>query len=92
MGSSSITALPQIRAATRLPLIFDSGVESGLDILRAIALGADFVMMGRPWHYALAALGREGPAHLIDILTRDMIANMGQLGITRPTWLRRQIG
>ncbi|MGR3270386.1 alpha-hydroxy-acid oxidizing protein [Thalassococcus profundi] len=89
---ASITALPQIRAATRLPLIFDSGVESGLDILRAIALGADFVMMGRPWHYALAALGRDGPAHLIDILTRDMIANMGQLGITRPTWLRRQIG
>lgn len=73
-------ALPLIRAATRLPIIFDSGVESGLDILRAISLGADFVMLGRAFHFALAALGPTGPAHLIDILAKDMTANMGQLG------------
>ncbi len=73
-------ALPAIRAATKLPLILDGGVESGLDILRARALGADFVMMGRAWHYALAALGPRGPAHLIDILRADLIANMHQLG------------
>ncbi|GHF44291.1 L-lactate dehydrogenase [Seohaeicola zhoushanensis] len=73
-------ALPLVRAATRLPIIFDSGVESGLDILRALALGADFVMLGRAFHFALAALGQIGPAHLIDILKKDMIANMGQLG------------
>ncbi|MFZ5962704.1 alpha-hydroxy acid oxidase [Thalassococcus sp. BH17M4-6] len=85
---ASITALPQIRAATDLPLIFDSGVEGGLDILRAIALGADFVMLGRAWHYALAVLGREGPAHLVDILTRDLTANLGQLGAARPIDLR----
>jgi L-lactate dehydrogenase (cytochrome) len=77
---AAIDALPAIRAATRLPLVFDSGIEGGLDILRALALGADFVMMGRAWHYALAALGPEGPQHLYEILTRDMIANMGQLG------------
>jgi L-lactate dehydrogenase (cytochrome) len=56
--------------ATDLPLIFDSGIEGGLDILRALALGADFVMMGRAWHYALGALGAEGPAHLHDLLSR----------------------
>ncbi|MEC7258041.1 MAG: alpha-hydroxy-acid oxidizing protein, partial [Pseudomonadota bacterium] len=50
------------------------------DILRALALGADFVMLGRAFHFALAALGAEGPAHLIDMLQRDMVANMGQLG------------
>lgn len=72
--------LPAIRAATGLPLILDSGIETGLDILRARALGADLVMLGRGFHFALAALGAQGPAHLIDILRRDMQANMGQLG------------
>ncbi len=90
---ASIEALPAIRAATSLPVIFDSGIEGGLDILRAIALGADFVMMGRAWHYALAALGAAGPAHLIDLLRLDLIANMGQLGTRRLTDVRaRRIG
>ncbi len=77
---ATIAVLPAIRAATTLPLIFDSGIEGGLDILRAIALGADFVMMGRAWHYALGALGAAGPAHLIDMLQRDIASNMGQMG------------
>ena len=77
---ASIDALPAIRAATDLPLIFDSGVESGLDILRALTSGADFVMLGRAFHFALAALGPTGIEHLIDILRKDLIANMGQLG------------
>ena len=77
---ASIEALPAIRAATELPLIFDGGVEGGLDILRALALGADFIMLARAFHYALGALGSEGPAHLIDMLRLDLIANMGQMG------------
>jgi L-lactate dehydrogenase (cytochrome) len=72
--------LPAIRAATELPLIFDSGVEGGLDVIRAIALGADFVMMGRAWHYALGALGHDGPAHWHDILMKDIESNMAQIG------------
>ncbi len=72
--------LPAMRAATTLPLIFDSGVEGGLDVIRALALGADFVMMGRAWHYALGALGRDGPAHWHDILVKDMESNMAQIG------------
>lgn len=78
---ASIEALPDIRAATTLPLIFDSGIEGGLDILRALALGADFVMLGRAFHFALGALGPRGADHLIDLLAKDMIANMGQLGL-----------
>ena len=77
---ASIDALPMVRAATDLPLIFDSGVETGLDILRARALGANFVMLGRAFHFALAALGPQGIDHLIDLLRLDLIANMGQLG------------
>jgi L-lactate dehydrogenase (cytochrome) len=78
---SSIEVLPAIRAATQLPVIFDSGIEGGLDICRARALGADFVMMGRAWHYALGALGPQGPTHLTEILRRDLLANLGQLGV-----------
>ncbi len=77
---ATIDVLPQIRAATRLPLIFDSGVEGGLDILRALASGADFIMLGRAFHFALAALGPDGIDHLVDILRKDLEANMGQLG------------
>ena len=77
---ATIEVLPAIRSATRLPIIFDSGVEGGLDILRAVASGADFVMLGRAWHYALAALGETGPDHLAHILKADLESCMGQLG------------
>ncbi len=77
---ATITALPAIRAATQLPVIFDSGVTGGLDILRALALGADFVMLGRAFHYGLGALGDAGAAHVVDLLRQDMISNMGQIG------------
>ncbi|CUH86459.1 L-lactate dehydrogenase [cytochrome] [Phaeobacter sp. CECT 5382] len=78
---ASIEVLPELRAATDLPLIFDSGIEGGLDMLRALALGADFIMLGRAFHFALAALGTPGLQHLHDILAKDLEANMGQLGL-----------
>ncbi|NNE81562.1 MAG: alpha-hydroxy-acid oxidizing protein, partial [Silicimonas sp.] len=80
-GPASITCLPAIRAAVPdTPIIFDSGVQGGLDILRALALGADFVMLGRAFHYAVGALGEKGPDHLIHILKDDMMSCMGQMG------------
>ena len=80
-GPASIDCLASVRdAIPDTPIIFDSGVQGGLDILRAVALGADFVMMGRAWHYSVGALGKRGPAHLIDILDDDMQLNMGQIG------------
>ena len=88
---ATIDALPLVRAATSLPLVFDGGVEGGLDILRAIALGADYVMMGRGWHYALAALGPTGPGHLAQILKSDLQANMGQLGIRTLEEVRNRV-
>lgn len=88
---ASIEVLPAIRAATQRPIIFDSGIEGGLDMLRAFALGADFVMMGRAWHYALGALGETGPAHLIDMIKKDLISNMNQLGARRFSELSSKI-
>jgi L-lactate dehydrogenase (cytochrome) len=79
-GPATVETLPLVRAATTLPVIFDSGIEGGLDVLRAIALGADFVMLGRAFHYGLGAMGEAGAAHVLDILRQDMISNMGQLG------------
>ena len=75
--------LPAVRAATKLPLIFDSGIEGGLDILRALALGADFVMLGRAWHYALGAIGTKGPKHMYDMLMDDLASNMIQIAATK---------
>ncbi|MBC7132162.1 MAG: alpha-hydroxy-acid oxidizing protein [Roseovarius sp.] len=88
---ATIEVLPDVRAATSLPLILDGGIEGGLDILRAIALGADFVMMARGWHHALGALGARGPAHLVEILTEDLKANMGQLGAARLSDVRARL-
>ena len=88
---ATIEALPQVREATKLPLVFDGGAEGGLDILRALALGADMVMMGRAWHYALAALGPDGPQHLVSILKYDLEANMGQLGLTCPAEVKSRL-
>jgi len=48
--------------------------------MRALALGANFVMLGRAFHYGLGAMGEPGAAHVLDILRQDMIANMGQIG------------
>lgn len=80
-GPSSISCLPAIRdAVPNTPIVFDSGVTGGLDIMRALALGADFVMLGRAFHYAVGALADRGPAHLINILKQDMESCMGQIG------------
>ena len=81
-SSAAINALPPIRAALPdTPLIFDSGVTGGLDILRARALGADMVAMGRAFLYALGAFGDKGLDHLVHILRADMTTNMAQIGI-----------
>jgi L-lactate dehydrogenase (cytochrome) len=51
--------------------------------MRALALGADFVMLGRAFHYSVGALGAKGPEHLIRILENDMISCMGQIGANK---------
>lgn len=82
-GPAVIQQLPLIRQALGpdFPIIYDSGVAWGLDIMRALAKGANFVMVGRAFQYAVASFGARGIDHLIHILRADLRANMSQLGI-----------
>ena len=90
---SSIEVLPAIRevAGPDVPIIFDSGIRSGTDVLRAIALGADFAMLGRTWHWGVAALGEPGAAHVTEMLRDSMVCDMGQMAITRPRDVRARL-
>ncbi len=80
---ASIEALPAIAnvVGDKMAIIFDSGIRSGLDILKAMSLGADFVLLGRAFLYGVCALGEYGGEHVIEILKEDLQNNMAQLGI-----------
>jgi L-lactate dehydrogenase (cytochrome) len=79
---SAVTVLPHIRQAVgpEATLMADGGIRSGLDIARMLALGADFVLLGRPFLYAVAALDRKGGEHIMNVLKAELQATMGQLG------------
>ena len=64
-----------------MPLVVDSGIRSGLDVVRAISLGADFVLLGRGFMYAVAALGEKGGHHAATILLQEVRDVMAQLGL-----------
>ena len=71
---SSARALPPIADAVsgELKILADSGVRNGLDVVRMIALGADAVLLGRAWIFALAAAGEAGVANLLDLFEKEM--------------------
>lgn len=79
---AAIRMLPQIRAAVGpdFPLLFDSGVRSGEGVLKALALGADFVLIGRPFLYALGAGGYSGLRQMIELLRSQIDIGLAQLG------------
>ncbi|MDC2992154.1 alpha-hydroxy-acid oxidizing protein [Pelagibacteraceae bacterium] len=83
-ATASINALPLIRKALGddFPILFDSGIRSGSDILRALALGADFVMFGRPLMYAIGADGARGLRRIINLIKEELSTNLGLLGLT----------
>ena len=79
---SSARALPAIADAVKgeLKILADSGVRSGLDVVRMLALGADGVLLGRAFVYALAAAGEQGVAHLLDLIASEMRVAMTLTG------------
>lgn len=79
---TAVAVLPRVRAAVgpEATVLVDGGVRSGLDIARMLALGADFVLMGRPFLFALGALDRAGGEHVMKILKAELLSTMGQIG------------
>jgi L-lactate dehydrogenase (cytochrome) len=87
---ASIDALPAIvaRVGTRIPVLMDSGIRSGGDVVRALALGATAVLAGKAFLWGLGALGDRGPRHVIDILAEETQAALGQIGAGAPAEAR----
>jgi L-lactate dehydrogenase (cytochrome) len=65
----------------QLTVLADSGVRSGLDVVRMLALGADGVLLGRAWLYALAARGEAGVTQLLTLIEREMRVAMALTGV-----------
>ena len=81
---AAIDMLPQIRAAVGpdYPLLFDSGVRNGEAVIKALALGADFVFIGRPFLYAMGADGYNGLQQMIELISSQIDISLAQLGCT----------
>jgi L-lactate dehydrogenase (cytochrome) len=82
---SPLRVLPDIAATVgkKIPVMLDGGVRRGTDILKAVALGADFVFVGRPFLYAAVVGGIEGVVKAADILQSELLRDMALLGINR---------
>jgi isopentenyl diphosphate isomerase/L-lactate dehydrogenase-like FMN-dependent dehydrogenase len=83
-GRGSLDCLPGVVAGTndRIPVFLDSGVRSGTDIFKALALGATAVGIGRAYAWALASFGTEGVETVIELLRRELQVTMAQTGAT----------
>lgn len=81
---SPLRVLPEIVAVCKdIPVMMDSGIRRGTDVLKALALGARFVFVGRPFNYAAAIAGEAGVRHAITILATEIDRDMAMLGINR---------
>jgi L-lactate dehydrogenase (cytochrome) len=90
---SPVGQLPEVveAVAGRIPVLMDGGVRRGADIIRARALGADAVMIGRAFVYGLAALGPTGAGTVIEMLRAEMDNAMALLGVPRVSEIDRSL-
>jgi L-lactate dehydrogenase (cytochrome) len=81
---STISMMPQIKDAVGddLTLLLDCGVRSGLDVVKALASGADACLIGRAWAWALGARGEAGVAHVISVIRAEMLVALALTGCT----------
>jgi L-lactate dehydrogenase (cytochrome) len=90
---STAKALPPIAEAVggRLTILADGGVRSGLDVVRMLALGANGVLIGRAWAYALAGAGGRGVSHVLELIGAEMRVAMALTGVTRVDQIDRSV-
>lgn len=92
-GRSTIESLPEVveAIAGRMPIIVDSGFRRGTDIIKALAMGADAIAIGRPYLWGLGAFGQEGVETVLDILKRELEIVMRQASTTRIDEISRKL-
>jgi isopentenyl diphosphate isomerase/L-lactate dehydrogenase-like FMN-dependent dehydrogenase len=91
---AAIDALPEVVAAVgdKMELLVDGGVRRGSDVLKALALGANAVLIGRPYVWGLALAGQDGISHVLEMLRAEMTRSMQLMGCSSVhdldrTWL-----
>jgi L-lactate dehydrogenase (cytochrome) len=90
-AATPLQVLPEIAAATEgLTVMVDSGFRRGTDVLKALALGADCVFVGRPFLYAAAMAGEAGVRHAIALLAREIDIDMTLLGLGTTSEMTRE--
>jgi isopentenyl diphosphate isomerase/L-lactate dehydrogenase-like FMN-dependent dehydrogenase len=84
-GLATLEVVEEIReaAGTETPIIMDGGVRTGSDIIKALALGADVIAIGRPAIYGLIAGGREGVQRVFELYREEIISSMAMCGLTQ---------
>ncbi len=90
---ATVTTLPRVADAVgdRIEVLFDGGVRSGQDVLKALALGARGCLIGRAYLYGLMAMGEAGVRTALDLIAKEMIVTMGLIGLRDVTKISRDI-
>lgn len=84
-ANATLRALPEIVQAVdgRCEVLLDGGIRSGIDVIKALSLGARAVMVGRPWLYGLGVGGQDGIEAVLKVLRDGLVRNMGLLGVKK---------
>ncbi len=92
-STAALDALPAVvrQVAGRVPVLFDSGARSGADVALALGLGADAVLLGRPWLYGLAIDGAEGVRHVLRCVLAELELTMLMSGAATVGDLRHMV-
>ena len=82
-GAASLDSLPEVVDAVggKMAILFDGGIRRGSDIIKAMALGANAVCIGRPYLWGLGAFGQPGVERVLELLRTEMVADMQQVGV-----------